>query len=548
MKTIKKAIAVLSVAATLNAQAQSCCVTDSYSSSTPWVFNGSTLSVAGGTFNFALTPDGAYNYATRSLNCTLHQTWKADVDFIYTHRGSGTGHTILAAAAGTANAWYTSGSSTVQDAVAMYLQSPTNGAQSTDSIFGNAKKGGTWGTASRGIHIAENTQYYLRLEKLSHQLGQISVFTNAARTTHATGSPKTFTWPLASNPTGLWNVQSGSIPLDPSSDTLTATLDNLHICDSTVTPPPCCDTIPYSNSTGWTFNGSTESISGGTFNFSVTPCGAYNYAVDSLPCYVSDSAWVSNVDFIYTARSSYGPAYTILGVQAGTQDTWNSGPIGSLVSSTQNAVAMYLNCPPSGAQSTDSIFGRAKSGNTWGTPSKGIHIAMGTQYYLSLQRVSSTLGKVFVYTNSSHSAQVAGSPQTFPIAATTTGLHVIEHGCIPQGYSGRTQTGTIDNFNICGNEEGYRLANPTTMGIESTKISDVVNVYPNPNNGSFTIETNGNEKQNTVMLYDVTGKLVLSQIIIGKATIDAGNLNAGIYNLSIISNNGVTNKRIIIQK
>ncbi|HEX7415234.1 MAG TPA: T9SS type A sorting domain-containing protein [Bacteroidia bacterium] len=72
-----------------------------------------------------------------------------------------------------------------------------------------------------------------------------------------------------------------------------------------------------------------------------------------------------------------------------------------------------------------------------------------------------------------------------------------------------------------------------------------INIYPNPNNGSFVIEPSNNTKQ-TMQVYDVNGKIVLSQTINGKTTIDASSLNEGVYNISLISNEGVVNKRLVI--
>jgi hypothetical protein len=40
--------------------------------------------------------------------------------------------------------------------------------------------------------------------------------------------------------------------------------------------------------------------------------------------------------------------------------------------------------------------------------------------------------------------------------------------------------------------------------------------------------------------------MVLSQLINGKVTIDASNLSEGIYNISIISNEGMVNKKLVI--
>jgi len=86
------------------------------------------------------------------------------------------------------------------------------------------------------------------------------------------------------------------------------------------------------------------------------------------------------------------------------------------------------------------------------------------------------------------------------------------------------------------------------VGINLTKPSILkLNIYPNPNNGSFIIETNATANQ-TVEIYDVNGKLILSQTINEKAIVDISNLNSGVYNLSLISNIGVVNKRLVIVK
>ena len=77
--------------------------------------------------------------------------------------------------------------------------------------------------------------------------------------------------------------------------------------------------------------------------------------------------------------------------------------------------------------------------------------------------------------------------------------------------------------------------------------SNALKIYPNPNDGSFVIEP-GNTMQQTVQLYDISGKLVLSRTINGKTNIDAGNLNNGVYNICISSANGTVNKRLVIAR
>jgi len=89
-------------------------------------------------------------------------------------------------------------------------------------------------------------------------------------------------------------------------------------------------------------------------------------------------------------------------------------------------------------------------------------------------------------------------------------------------------------------------------GIGSSTGIEKVNIYPNPNNGNFVIEVNNNTKQ-AIQIYDITGRLVLSQKPTANSakegnsiTVDASGLPAGIYNASVTSSMGVVNKRLVI--
>ena len=84
-------------------------------------------------------------------------------------------------------------------------------------------------------------------------------------------------------------------------------------------------------------------------------------------------------------------------------------------------------------------------------------------------------------------------------------------------------------------------------GIKQLSNGSQVNIYPNPNKGNFTIETSATEKQ-TVQVFDVNGKLVFNQAINGSINVDASNLAEGVYNVSIMGNTGVVNKRLVIVK
>ena len=97
-----------------------------------------------------------------------------------------------------------------------------------------------------------------------------------------------------------------------------------------------------------------------------------------------------------------------------------------------------------------------------------------------------------------------------------------------------------------GNNRIRKVTNVAATGIKGLEEFDnEVIMYPNPTSNNFTIETSYTDKQ-TLQLFDVNGKIVLSQIINGKTNIDASNLAEGVYNLSLINQNGVANKRLVI--
>lgn len=91
------------------------------------------------------------------------------------------------------------------------------------------------------------------------------------------------------------------------------------------------------------------------------------------------------------------------------------------------------------------------------------------------------------------------------------------------------------------------ISNNRGIGINNVNAANVLNVYPNPAKNNFTIETSNTDKQ-FVQVYDVTGKVVLSQNINGTTNIDAGSLNEGVYYINITNNKNTVNKRLVIVK
>jgi len=117
-------------------------------------------------------------------------------------------------------------------------------------------------------------------------------------------------------------------------------------------------------------------------------------------------------------------------------------------------------------------------------------------------------------------------------------------GLVSRDFNGDNKTDIVIAHN---NQRGlWSLLNCSTAGINQiTNIDNQLNIYPNPTSTNFVIETSSTDKQ-TLQMFDVNGKLVLTQSINGKTNIDASHLAEGVYNLSLQNANGVVNKRLVI--
>ncbi|HXU26392.1 MAG TPA: T9SS type A sorting domain-containing protein [Bacteroidia bacterium] len=72
------------------------------------------------------------------------------------------------------------------------------------------------------------------------------------------------------------------------------------------------------------------------------------------------------------------------------------------------------------------------------------------------------------------------------------------------------------------------------------------NIYPNPCNGTFTIQTNSTDSQ-TVVMYSLIGQTVFNLIINGTTAIVNNTLTHGVYIVVITNHTGVVKKKLIVQ-
>lgn len=95
--------------------------------------------------------------------------------------------------------------------------------------------------------------------------------------------------------------------------------------------------------------------------------------------------------------------------------------------------------------------------------------------------------------------------------------------------------------------------NPAFFESNLTSMDDMnspstqLNIYPNPNNGKFTIELDHQKAE--VKIFNSLGKIVHQEFIEGKATINLPpTLNSGVYLIHYISNKSVSSQKLILNR
>ncbi|MBI9066817.1 MAG: choice-of-anchor D domain-containing protein [Salinivirgaceae bacterium] len=91
------------------------------------------------------------------------------------------------------------------------------------------------------------------------------------------------------------------------------------------------------------------------------------------------------------------------------------------------------------------------------------------------------------------------------------------------------------------------------IGIIDNTVNNTITVYPNPNNGQFTIHTDAEITGNTIVkIFDISGKIIYTNTFtsFNKCFNNQINLNdctKGIYNLQVINENNVYSQKLIIK-
>jgi hypothetical protein len=103
-----------------------------------------------------------------------------------------------------------------------------------------------------------------------------------------------------------------------------------------------------------------------------------------------------------------------------------------------------------------------------------------------------------------------------------------------------------DNFN---NDTCLLIFGATSGISNASQIVDKFSIFPNPSINQVNIQTNLSQIGTSYLVYDHTGKLILTgKLVSERTTVDMSSLQNGIYTIQFNFNSGVINKRFIVQK
>ncbi len=102
------------------------------------------------------------------------------------------------------------------------------------------------------------------------------------------------------------------------------------------------------------------------------------------------------------------------------------------------------------------------------------------------------------------------------------------------------------DWDVLGLDACTGLGNKTIINDKETpKTNTEISIFPNPNNGNFTIQFDSNT-ENSIEIYSILGKKILEKSGIKTNTIEISNLEKGIYFIKVNNQNNTKTKKVIV--
>lgn len=138
-------------------------------------------------------------------------------------------------------------------------------------------------------------------------------------------------------------------------------------------------------------------------------------------------------------------------------------------------------------------------------------------------------------------------------APSPAGDHIIhllkgKTGLVKFAFYGKS---SISNNNNAWFVDNFSIRDTVFAGVNEVSFNENFTVYPNPNNGVFTILNEGNAHESSVKLLDIQGRVVYDNQFYftrnGRKQIEVNKLNSGVYILLLQSEGKLEQHRLVIE-
>ncbi len=503
-------------------------LTTSSSGTVTWYTSPTSTTVLSTGLNY-ITPilaTGTYTYYAESLTClnsatrtaitiTVNPTPTISVNSGFICNGSS--FTVIPIGANT----YTYMNSTTGSSCVISPSSQTN-----FSLIGTSVAGCT-STATSTISVG-----VLPIININSSTGGPSLCSGSSATLFA-GGASTYTWVSGPN-TSTYGISptvfttytvAGTSSLGcTSSNTISIGI----LTTPTVTVSAGSSNICSGNSTTLNASGATSYIwntSATTSSISISPSTTTIYSVTGTTSSCSDTKTISiNVTATPTisinASSNsicVGGTATLTIIGAASGYTWNTGPSTTIIVVSPLANTSY----------TAAGF----NGPCYGIATTSISISSSITLNISSSSPSVCIGQSATLTAN------GASTYTWDTGSNATSIVVTPSTTV--SYSVNGSSGSCNGSAITG------VSVNACTGIHENVNAFQFSIYPNPNNGLITIET---ENTSDLQLLDVLGKVVIEVKLQNlNTTINISQLSNGIYYLKIKQGDAISIKKIIKQ-
>lgn len=285
----------------------------------------------------------------------------------------------------------------------------------------------------------------------------------------------------------------------------------------------CADTYLWSNgATTSTANISSGNISVIATNTTSGCSSTTNFFVNTYPSPPVSVSAANNASFVCKGSSL---TLNANGAGQGGLYTWSSGTTGisTIVSPTANTSYTVNGTNANGCSASAVILVAVKNVPTISSIASSNQICLGETATLTATGANS-------YTWSSNNNYLVG-----------TQIVISPFSSINYTVTGLDASG-------CSAKSTASVGVSECTGLSSSNLNPSnISLFPNPNNGSFSIEFN-QEGAKTVEIVDMTGKTItVIQTKENKTTLNTSGLSSGIYFAKIKTNTGITTLKYTVQ-